>query len=87
MKIKLQQRGTHGDYLFEYESDLVPIVGDIYAGIDMPDHVGRTVIERLIIPNVPNAIVLYVDYSFPQFSPPQKTSDLEGDLLATKFVS
>ena len=87
MIIKLKQTGGGSKDVFQYESDFIPMIGDLYASIDIPDGEARKVIERQIIPNVPNVIILYVDYAYPSLVSPIKTSDLEGDLLGTKFVS
>lgn len=65
MKIKLVQESTRQDVL-EYESNIIPMKGDIYAGIQFKDYYGRTVVSRMLMPGYDDVIIVYVDYTYPQ---------------------
>ena len=47
---------------FKYQSEIVPMAGDIYTGNDFPpDSAQRTVINRLLIPTLPETIIVLVE--------------------------
>jgi len=64
MKIEVKQTDKYPT-LLEYESDIIPMVGDTYAGMQFKDGYQRKIIGRLLFPTCPNNILVYVDYSFP----------------------
>lgn len=81
MKIKLVQESTREDVL-EYESNIIPMKGDIYAGIQFKDHYGRTVVSRMLMPGYDDVIIVYVDYTYPQLVEADKETVHEAHALA-----
>ena len=63
--ISVNQKGVS---LKRYESDILPMVGDIYPSSNFDDGYQRTVVSRILITDkdITNLILIDVDYSFPQ---------------------
>lgn len=64
-KIQLESYLEKKEFLFDYESTIIPMVGDRYAGRNFKDGKHRTVTSRLLIPAVPNTIIVYVEITKP----------------------
>jgi len=94
MKIEIRQEGASiltNPSLLEYESDISPLIGDIYAGMNFKDTYQRTIVKRMLLPTVPNWIIVYVVYSFPNLvkmlNGKEELSEIESDLLVSNNVS
>lgn len=87
MKIEIKDKATNNTVL-EYESDIIPLVGDWYAGANFEDTHQRTIINRLLLPTVPHWIIVYTTYSFPDFvKNDQELKQMEADLLTQQQLS
>ncbi len=64
MKIEIIQDDTR-ESLLQYESDLLPLIGDRFAGMHFKDQYGRTTLYRMVMPNNPTWLVIYVEYTHP----------------------
>ena len=87
MKIQIMERNPHGmDYKHkEYESDVVPMIGDLYAGYHFNDGHSRKINARLLFPDLPGIIAVFTEYAYPSIAP--KKTELnttsEMDLVTT----
>ena len=54
--------------LKSYESEIIPQVGDVYAGIDFEDGNQRKVIDRLLATDSRDSIIITVDFMFPDLA-------------------
>ncbi len=72
MKVQIMERNPHGMdiTLKEYEcTGVIPMIGDLYAGIHFNDCQSRIIKERLLFPDVPTSIAVYVVYAYPSIAP------------------
>jgi len=89
MKIELKQRIKYDSIpLLEYESDIAPLVEDIYAGMNFADNMQRFVKERMLLPGCPNVVICYLEYCFPNLLPDKKTvTESEANLIVQESLS
>lgn len=83
MKIEIIHRILQGRdiSLKEYEcTHAVPMIGDIYAGIQFKDGYQRTIKQRLLFPDSPNSMVVYVDYTYPGLVKKELITSTEMDM-------
>jgi hypothetical protein len=73
--------------LKEYKSDIIPNIGDWFPGNYFEDGLQRTVVNRLICPDAPTYINVYVEYTYPILAPKNELTDAEADLLTQEKLS
>jgi hypothetical protein len=84
-KITIHDKKTN-KVLLEYEGDIIPMVGDEYAGVNFEDKQMRVVISRLLVPGAPNYLNVYVDFRFPELLPKELT-ETELNLVSNHYLS
>lgn len=84
MKIEIIQECSRKT-LFEYESDIIPMIGDWIAGRHFEDGYQRTITHRLIMPDVKTWIIVYVTETYPNLK--KELTSTEQDLLTQNHLS
>lgn len=84
MKIEVYDEKTSKS-LLSYVSDIVPQIGDTYAGLHFEDGNGRKVCKRLLFPNSSNMISICVEFAYPFLANLAPTA--EQDLLTQQQIS